>query len=118
MFVKHLVQIPDPLSLEVENDSEMLSVTVIEHPEGPEQVFPFGLSKLFVVEIYETFWNLLESENQEWQTLLRSPGIDRFSHIQHATIITGQPGIGQYTSVYIFYNSDLSDFILQERRSF
>jgi hypothetical protein len=95
MFVKHLVQIPDPLSLVVENDSEELDLTVIEHPEGPEQVFPYGLSKLLVVKIYETFWNLLESEDQEWQNLLRSPGIDRFSHIHHATIVTGQPGIGQ-----------------------
>lgn len=118
MFVKRPVQIPDPLSLEVENYSETLDLTVIEHPEGPEQVFPFGLSKLLVVEIYETFWNLLESEDQEWRTLLQSPGIDRFSYIHHATIVTGQPGIGQYAIVYIFYSFDLSDFILQERRSF
>jgi hypothetical protein len=118
MFVQRPVQIPDPLSLEVENDSETLNLTVIEHPEGPEQVFPFGLAKLLVVEIYETFWKLLETEDQEWQTLLRSPGIDRFSYIHHATIITGQPGIGQYAAVYIFYNFALSDFILQERRSF
>lgn len=118
MFVKRLVQIPDPLSLEVEDYSETLDLTIIEHPEGPEQVFPFGLSKLLVVEIYETFWKLLESADQEWRNLLRSPGIDRFSHVHHATIITGQSGIGQYAIVYIFYHFDLSDFILQERRSF
>jgi hypothetical protein len=103
MFIKRLVQIPDPLSLQVENDSEVLNLTVIEHPEGPEQVFPFGLSKLLVVEIYETFWNILESEDRDWQTLLRSPGTERFAYSHHATIVTGQPGIGQYAIVYIFY---------------
>ena len=102
----------------MENDSETLNLTVIEHPEGPEQVFPFGLSKLLVVEIYETFWDILESEDKEWQNLLRLPGIDRFSYINHATIVTGQPGIGQYAIVSIFYNFDLSDIILQARRSF
>jgi hypothetical protein len=109
-FVEHSVRIPDPLSLKAENDSETLNLTVIEHPEGPK-VFPFGLSKLLVVEIYKTFWDILESEDKEWQNLL-SPGIDRFSHINHATIVTGQPGIGQYAIVSIFYNFDLSDIIL------
>ena len=78
----------------MENGYEPLNLTVIEHPEGPERVFPFGLSKLLVIEIFETFWYLLESENKEWQTLLQSPGLDRFSSIHHATIVTGQPGIG------------------------
>ena len=91
---------------------------VIEHPEGPERVFPCGFSKLLVVEIFETFRNLLESENKEWQMLLQSPGLDRFSSIHHATIVTGQPGIGQYAVVYNFYNLDLSDFLLQERLPF
>ena len=48
---------------------------------------------------------------------MRSPGIERFSHIHHATIVTGQPGIGQHAIVYIFYDFDLSDFMLQENRS-
>jgi hypothetical protein len=101
----------------VEND-EPLNLMVIEHPEGPERVFPCGFSKLLVVEIFETFRNLLESENKEWQMLLQSPGLDRFSSIHHATIVTGQPGIGQYAVVYNFYNLDLSDFLLQERLPF
>jgi hypothetical protein len=70
-------------------------------------VFPFGLSRLLVVEIYETFWDLLEFEDNIWQDLWQSPGIDWFSHIHHATIVTGQPGIGQFASVYIFYHFDL-----------
>jgi hypothetical protein len=102
----------------VENDSELLNLTVIEHPEGPERAFPFGLSKLLVVEIFETFWNLLEFKNKEWQMLLQSPGMDHFSSIYHATIVTGQSGIGQCAVIYNFYNLDLSDFILQARRSF
>ena len=102
----------------MENDSETLNLTVIEHPEGPEQVFPFGLSRLLVVEIYETFWDLLEFEDNIWQDLRQSPSIDWFSHIHHATIVTGQPGIGQFASVYIFYHFDLLVIILQERQSF
>ena len=94
LFVKRSIQIPDPRSLEVANGSEPLNLTVIEHPDGPEGVFPFGLSKLLVVEIFDTFWNILESEDTEWQKLLHSPGLDRFSFVNHATIVTGQPGIG------------------------
>jgi hypothetical protein len=80
--------------LVVENDSKPLTLTVIENPDGE---FRFGLSKLLVVEIFETFWNLLRFEDEEWEKLLKSPGADRFARIHHATIITGQPGIGEYT---------------------
>jgi hypothetical protein len=84
----------------VENGSGPLSLTVIEHPEGPERLFPFGFSNILVTEIFETFWNLLESEDMEWQKLLQSPRLERFSFIHHATIVTGQPGIGQYAVIY------------------
>ena len=78
--------------------SEPLTLTVIEHPGGE---FRFGDSKLIVREIFETFWSLLESEDAEWQKLVQSPGVARrFHYPHHATIITGQPGIGQYT-IYI-----------------
>jgi hypothetical protein len=102
----------------VENGLEPLSLTIIKHPEGPERVFPFGHSKLLVVDIFETFWNLLESEEKEWQALLRSPGLNHFSYVHHATIVTGQPGIDQYAVICTFYYLDLSDFILQEKWSF
>jgi hypothetical protein len=75
------------LSLDVEDDSETLDVTVIDLPTEF-----FGVSKLLVVQIYETFWDLLNSEGQDWQSLARLSG--RFSSLCHATIITGQPGIG------------------------
>lgn len=60
------VKIPDPLSLEVDDNSEVLNLAVIELPRAPTLSY-FGYSKLLVVEIYETFWRLLESEDQEWQ---------------------------------------------------
>jgi hypothetical protein len=92
-FGKQSIRIPDPLSLEVEDDSEPLNLTVIMNPEGK---FRFGLSRLLVVEIFKTFWELLQNEDEEWQALVKSPALDRFARIHHATIVTGQPGIGQY----------------------
>jgi hypothetical protein len=79
--------------LEVEHGSQPLNLTVIVNPEGK---FRFGLSRLLVVEIFETFWELLQYEDEEWEELLKSPDLDRFARIHHATIVTGQPGVGQY----------------------
>jgi hypothetical protein len=93
------VKIPDPLSLEVDDDSEVLNLAVIKIPSY------FGCPQLLVVEIYETFWGLLESEDQEWQNLNSSDsnaGGNPFLSLHHSTMITGQPGIGQYTIAHIF----------------
>ncbi|KIL55326.1 hypothetical protein M378DRAFT_56130, partial [Amanita muscaria Koide BX008] len=54
--------------------------------------------KLLVVPIYETFWDVLKDEDRLWQALLQPP---RFSHPCHATIVTGQPGVGK--SVFLIY---------------
>jgi hypothetical protein len=90
---KQSVRIPDPLSLAVEDGSQPLDLTIIVNPEGK---FRFGLSRLLVIEIFETFWELLQHEDEGWQKLVKSPDLDRFASIHHATIVTGQPGIGQY----------------------
>ncbi len=106
------VKIPDPLSLEVDNNSEVLNLAVIKTPSY------FGCPELLVVEIYETFWGLLESEDQKWQNLNSSDSNadgDPFLSLYHSTMITGQPGIGQYAVAHIFGSLD---FILQESRSF
>jgi hypothetical protein len=75
--------------------SELLTLPVIVNPEGQ---FRFGLSKLLVIEIFKTFWDLLQHEDKEWENLLQSPELDRFAYIHHATIVTGQPGTGQYSN--------------------
>ena len=98
----------------MEDGSQPLNLTVIVNPEGK---FRFGLSKLLVIEIFETFWELLHYEDEKWQELAKSPELDRFASIHHATIITGQPGIGRYL-IYTLLDFDLSDFIFQEKRSF
>jgi hypothetical protein len=77
----------------VEDGSQPLNLTVIVNPEGK---FHFGLSRLLVIEIFETFWELLRYEDEEWQELVKSPALDGFASIHHATIVTGQPGVGQY----------------------
>ena len=94
------VKIPDPLSLEVDDDSEVLNLAVIKIPSY------FGCPELLVVEIYETFWRLLESEDQKWQNLNLSGSDSRRKNplmsLHHSTIITGQLGIGQYGIAHIF----------------
>jgi hypothetical protein len=89
---KQSVHIPNPPSLEVEASSELLNLTVIVNPEGK---FRFRLSRLLIVDIFKTFWELLQHEDEEWQELVKSPELDRFACLHHATIVTGQPGIGQ-----------------------
>jgi hypothetical protein len=90
---KQSVHIPNPLSFEVEAGSELLELTIIVNPEGK---FRFRLSRLLIVEIFETFWDLLQHEDEKWQELVKSPELDHFARLHHATIVTGQPGIGQY----------------------
>jgi len=95
---------------------DTLELAVIDLPEGSEKAFTTEVSRLLVVPIYETFWDILKYEDQLWQALpVKSP---RFSHPCHATIVTGQPGVGQCAIAYIFYNFDLLDLIHQESQSF
>jgi hypothetical protein len=116
-FVQYTsVKIPDPLSLEVDDKSEVLDF--IELPQGPRQIYYFGPSKLLVLEIYETFWGLLESEDHEWQQQLSNNAFKALLSLHHSTIVTGQPGIGQYAIAHTFYNFSSLDFVFQERHSF
>ena len=115
IFVKQGVKIPDSLSSELDDNSETLQLVVIDLPGGSEEVFGIDVPKLLVTPIYETFWDILRTEDRRWQPLLHS---SRFSHPCHATIVTGQPGIGQCAIAYIFYNSDLLDLIPQENQPF
>ncbi|KAI0296510.1 hypothetical protein B0F90DRAFT_1745842 [Multifurca ochricompacta] len=98
IFVRRRVQIPDSLSSELNNNSETLELVVVDLPEGSQNAFTIEVPKLLVVPIYETFWDILRYEDQCWQALLQPP---RFSHPCHATIVTGQPGVGK--SVFLIY---------------
>ncbi|KAF8807200.1 hypothetical protein BYT27DRAFT_6558586 [Phlegmacium glaucopus] len=97
IFARRHVRIPDPLSSELDGNSETLELEVIDLPEGSEKAFITEVPKLLVVPIYETFWDVLKGEDQCWQAL-QSP---RFSHSCHATIVIGQPGVGK--SVFLIY---------------
>ena len=93
----------------------MLEFAIIDLPEGSQKAFTSGVSRLLVTPIYETFWDLLQREDQHWQAL---PQSQKFAHLCHATIVTGQPGVGQCAIVDIFYNFVLLNLIHQESRSF
>ena len=112
IFVKRHIRTPNSLSSELDG---MLELAVIDLPEGSEKALTTEVSKLLVVPIYKTFWDVLESEDRCWQALLRPP---RFSRPHHATIVTGQPGVGQCAIAHIFYNFELLDLIHQESQSF
>lgn len=79
----------------MEDGAQPLTFSCIELPEG---TFRFGLRKLLVIDIFDIFWELLQSEDRKWQNIR----MDRFSSVHHATIVTGQPGIGQYYIIYIY----------------
>ncbi|KDQ06536.1 hypothetical protein BOTBODRAFT_181501 [Botryobasidium botryosum FD-172 SS1] len=63
-----------------------------------QPLFPFGGSRLLVTHIYRTFLDLLEKQDKIWQNL-KSP--EPFRSASHATIISGQPGIGK--QVFLSY---------------
>ena len=89
-------------------------MVVIDLPEGSKTGFATGVSKILVPPIYETFWDLLASDDQRWQGFPEP----KFSDSSHATIVTGQPGVGQCAIAYVFYDFDLLDLIHQESQSF
>ena len=93
IFDRCRARIPDLSSSELDCESEMLELAVIDLPGGSEQ-FTTQVPKLLVVPTYETFWNVLNDENQRWQGLLQTKIQTRFLDLCHATIVTGQPGIG------------------------
>ena len=84
------VKIPHHMTLEIE-EGEGSDFTVIKLPAGVK--FPFGGSMMLVPEIYQTFWDLVESDDVDWQS--RQERDQPFHFPTHATIIIGQPGIGQ-----------------------
>ncbi|KIL69383.1 hypothetical protein M378DRAFT_21547 [Amanita muscaria Koide BX008] len=96
--VRWRVQIPESSLSELDDNSETLELVVIDLPRGSEKAFTTEVPRLLVVPIYETFWDVLKDEDQRWQALLQPP---RFSHPCHATIVTGQPGVGK--SVFLIY---------------
>ncbi|KAM6503866.1 hypothetical protein JOM56_000809 [Amanita muscaria] len=96
--VRWRVQVPESLSSELDGNSETLELVVIDLPGGSEKAFTTEVPKLLVIPIYETFWDVLKDEDRLWQALLQPP---RFSHPCHATIVTGQPGVGK--SVFLIY---------------
>ncbi|KIM71660.1 hypothetical protein PILCRDRAFT_93764 [Piloderma croceum F 1598] len=64
---KQSIPIPDQLSLEVEDGSQPLNLTIIMNPEG---IFCFRQPKLLIVKISKTFWELLQDEDKKWQELV------------------------------------------------
>lgn len=60
-----------------------------------DAIFPDDSSYLLIRDVYKTFWDLLEEEDEKWQSRLRH--VLRFMFLSHGTVITGHPGIGEYT---------------------
>ncbi|KDQ08732.1 hypothetical protein BOTBODRAFT_179652 [Botryobasidium botryosum FD-172 SS1] len=62
--------------------------------------FPSGDSWLLVTPIFRTFWDLLAKEDEFWADIQAKPG-NPYNDPAHATIISGQPGIGK--TVFLSY---------------
>lgn len=88
-FVTLTTVIPDMRTLNVDGRQES-DFEAIRLPEGTK--FPHGGPNLLVTAIYRTFWDILSSDDQDWQECQRKPQPHAFP--SHATVIKGQPGIG------------------------
>ncbi|KDQ19358.1 hypothetical protein BOTBODRAFT_41603 [Botryobasidium botryosum FD-172 SS1] len=89
-YIKDITSLPvpdlgDPDSIDEE------PFTIIRLPDGV--VFPYASasSVLLVTQVYKEFWELLQGEDEHWEAQ-EGP---RFLQNSHATIISGQPGIGK-----------------------
>jgi hypothetical protein len=90
LFVTHKTKMPNLRTLKI--DKEELEFTIISLPDGVK--FPHGQSKLLITSIFETFWDLVSADDKDWQELVDAE--NPHSHPSHATVITGQPGIGEF----------------------
>lgn len=67
---------------------------IIDLPPGIQ--FPHGTSNLLITNTYKVFWDLICEDDRDWQKHQNLP--ERHLCQSHATIITGQPGIGMLFS--------------------
>jgi hypothetical protein len=74
-----------------DNNLETLESVVIDLPEGSERAFTTQVPRILVIPTYENFWDILQDEDRRWQ----APLSQTYFYPSHATIVTGQPGIGQ-----------------------
>lgn len=86
IFVRRRVQIPDLSSSELNGDSEMLELAVLDLPEGSENAFNTKVGKLLVVPIYETFWKILISVGNLFNNKHRSLTIHAMRRLSQANL--------------------------------
>ncbi|KDQ07956.1 hypothetical protein BOTBODRAFT_48516 [Botryobasidium botryosum FD-172 SS1] len=68
------------------------------HSRPRNALFPFGGSRILVTNTYRTFLDFLEEQDEIWQNL---EATEPFCNVSHATVISGQPGIGK--TVFLSY---------------
>lgn len=94
--VKISAAIPDERTLNIEGGP----VSVVEAINLPEDTtFPDDNTRILISDIYKIFWNILCNEDENWQG--RPDSISPFAFPSHATVISGQSGIGKYTVPFL-----------------
>lgn len=58
-----------------------------------DTTFPDGSSAVLIRDTYKTFWDLLSHDEKDWERRHCIPA--PFLLRSHATVISGQPGIGK-----------------------
>lgn len=94
LFVTNRVTIPNAKSLRPEKVKEFKTIN-LPYPIH----FPDDSSTIIITEIFETFRELLRRDDDAWERVQRKS--TRFADPRHCTVISGQPGIGEFVAPYI-----------------
>jgi hypothetical protein len=97
-FIKLKTKIPNERTLDTDGEEDS-DFTVISLPDGVK--FPHGESRILVTPIYYEFWTLVSDDNEHWQQHINEYA--PFQHLSHATVIKGQPGIGEFFVPFFFW---------------
>lgn len=93
-----LVSSSVPNMISSENESSESTFQIVDLPQ--DAIFPDDSSTMLVLKVYEEFWDLLCEDDNYWENIVctQRTRACRFLSSYHATVISGQPGIGKCIS--------------------
>jgi hypothetical protein len=96
LFITNHVKIPDPRSLKTGNVKKFETINL------PLPIrFPDGSSTLVITEIFKMFREQLHHDDDAWEQVQGSNM--PFADPSHSSVISGQPGIGEFIAPCICY---------------
>ncbi len=94
-FVKDSARIPDPRTLETA--AEDTNYEYLKLPND-DDLFPCGLHRILITKTYETLYARLCEQDKLYAEM---PMAQRLTSLNHSTVISGQPGTGERSTLSV-----------------